>query len=68
MGASPGEGLPKTPRGSFLGILEESVGEVILTSLLVSVQGRILDTQVLVGRRLAGDSKGVGVEASSTLL
>lgn len=54
--------------GRFLGTLEESLGEGILTSLLVSVQGRILDTRVLVGGRLATDSKGVGVEASSALL
>lgn len=52
--------------GSFLSTLE-SVGGV-LSSLLVSVQPRILDTQVLVGGRLTRDSMGVGVLASSVRL
>lgn len=62
--------MPETPRclsGCFLGT-SENVGEIVLSSLLVSVQGTILNTrEELVGGRLARNSKGVGLEASSAL-
>lgn len=39
--------------GSFLGTLEENVGEGILNSMLVSVQRMITDTRVLIRGRFA---------------
>lgn len=57
---------PRSLSGCFLGT-SENVGEIVLSSLLVSVQGTILNTRELVGGRLARNSKGVGLEASSAL-